>query len=78
MLIHLPILLSRSLPCHSGADSVVGITVGSRCQIMPGARRGTVAFVGEIEQLKAGDLPVTLYIAYPHHYKTLIHKLTSN
>ena len=45
------------LLCLVGIESVAGITVGSRCQIMPGARRGTVAFVGEIEQLKAGDNP---------------------
>ena len=37
-----------------GAESVEGMAVGNRCQIMPGARRGTVAFVGEIAQLKAG------------------------
>jgi hypothetical protein len=36
---------------------VVGITVGARCQIMPGARRGTVAFVGELEQLKGASEP---------------------
>jgi len=37
-----------------GPESVEGITVGARCQIMPGKRRGVVRFVGDAEQLKAG------------------------
>jgi hypothetical protein len=28
--------------------------VGARCQVMPGARRGVVMFVGPIEQIKPG------------------------
>merc|ERR1719183_583617 len=36
------------------ADSVANVTVGSRCQVMPGARRGTVRFVGDIPSLQAG------------------------
>jgi tubulin-folding cofactor B len=38
----------------AGPETVAGISVGGRCQVMPGARRGTVAFVGPIEQLKPG------------------------
>lgn len=37
-----------------GAESVEGIAVGMRCEVMPGARRGTVRFVGEVEQITAG------------------------
>ena len=33
---------------------VEGITVGARCQVMPGARRGVVMFIGAIDQLKPG------------------------
>jgi len=37
-----------------GPDSVDGILSGSRCEVMPGRRRGTVKFVGEIEGLRGG------------------------
>jgi tubulin-folding cofactor B len=37
-----------------GPETVEGITVGSRCEVMPGSRRGTVAWIGELEQLKPG------------------------
>jgi len=37
-----------------GPDSVVGKEVGQRCEISPGARRGEVAFVGEVPELKPG------------------------
>ncbi len=37
-----------------GADSVSGVTVGARCEVEPGARRGVVSFVGEIPQISAG------------------------
>ena len=37
-----------------GADSVEHISVGSRCEIMPGARRGTVRFVGEHANMTPG------------------------
>jgi tubulin-folding cofactor B len=36
------------------ASTVEGISVGQRCEVMPGARRGTVRFVGEIEEIPAG------------------------
>jgi tubulin-folding cofactor B len=36
------------------ASSVEGVAVGQRCEVMPGARRGTVRFVGEIEEISAG------------------------
>lgn len=36
-----------------GLESVAGISVGLRAQVMPGARRGVIKFVGEIEQLKS-------------------------
>ncbi len=37
-----------------GPESVEGITVGSRCQVKPGDRRGTVQFVGKIPEISAG------------------------
>jgi len=37
-----------------GPESVQGIEVGARCQVMPGKRRGSVQFVGEVEGLKPG------------------------
>ena len=37
-----------------GPESVVGIEVGMRCEIMPGKRRGTVKYVGDISALKGG------------------------
>lgn len=37
-----------------GPETVQGIEVGARCQVMPGKRRGAVKFVGEVEGLKPG------------------------
>jgi len=37
-----------------GPESVAGIEVGMRCEVMPGKRRGTVMFVGDISALKEG------------------------
>lgn len=37
-----------------GVESVEGIAVGMRCEVSPGARRGLVMFIGEVEGLKAG------------------------
>ncbi|GMH90290.1 hypothetical protein TrVE_jg4794 [Triparma verrucosa] len=37
-----------------GTETVEGMEVGNRCEIQPGARRGTVMFVGEIEEIGAG------------------------
>lgn len=37
-----------------GADSVSGVAVGNRCEVAPGARRGTVKFVGEVAEIKSG------------------------
>jgi tubulin-folding cofactor B len=37
-----------------GVETVAGIEVGSRCECNPGARRGVVKYVGEIEQIAAG------------------------
>lgn len=37
-----------------GIESVEGVTEGARCEVMPGARRGTVRFVGEIPEIAAG------------------------
>jgi len=42
-----------------GADSVEGITVGARCEVQPGGRRGVVMFVGEAF-IKAGGYWVTI------------------
>lgn len=41
-------------PADAGPESVEGIVVGSRCQVMPGKRRGCVMFVGEVPELKGG------------------------
>lgn len=46
---------------------MVGITVGARCQVMPGARRGVVMFVGPIEQIKPGYWVRLLYFFQPCH-----------
>ncbi len=43
-----------------GPESVEGITVGARCEVNPGARRGTVRFVGEIAEISAGGPWVSL------------------
>jgi len=37
-----------------GPETVAGVTVGARCEVHPGARRGTVQFVGPVEGLKPG------------------------
>jgi tubulin-specific chaperone B len=37
-----------------GPESVEGIAVDSRCQVMPGKRRGVVKFVGTVPELKDG------------------------
>ena len=37
-----------------GEESVVGITVGSRCEVQPGNRRGVIMYVGEVEELSGG------------------------
>jgi tubulin-folding cofactor B len=43
-----------------GPESVAGVEVGMRCELTPGARRGTVRFVGEIPEIKAGGYWVRL------------------
>jgi len=37
-----------------GAESVEGIKVGDRCEVMPGERRGEVMYVGEVPELAGG------------------------
>jgi tubulin-folding cofactor B len=37
-----------------GPETVQGIAVGDRCEVTPGARRGSVMFVGEVENFIAG------------------------
>lgn len=37
-----------------GPESVEGLVLEARCEVMPGARRGVVKFIGESEALKAG------------------------
>lgn len=44
-----------------GLESVEGITVGARCEVQPGARRGTVRFVGEIPELRKGGYWVRVF-----------------
>lgn len=41
-------------PADVGIESVVGINIGDRCEVMPGKRRGTVQYIGEVPQLKEG------------------------
>lgn len=35
-------------------ESVAGMEIGNRCQVEPGARRGTVSFIGEVPELGGG------------------------
>ena len=37
-----------------GVDTVTGIGVGMRCEVRPGTRRGSIAFVGDISELGSG------------------------
>lgn len=37
-----------------GPDSVAHLSVGARCQVQPGSRRGEIAFVGPIDELGGG------------------------
>ena len=37
-----------------GPESVAGVEVGKRCQVMPGKRRGVVKFVGDVPEIKPG------------------------
>lgn len=47
-----------------GPESVAGMEVGMRCELTPGARRGTVMFVGEVPEIKAGGYWVSTCGAY--------------
>ena len=38
----------------AGPETVAHVTVGARCEVMPGKRRGSVQFVGEVPELKGG------------------------
>lgn len=48
-----------------GIDSVASISVGDRCEITPGERRGTVKFIGEIPEIKAGGYWVGVQLDEP-------------
>lgn len=48
-----------------GIESVEGITVGARCEVTPGERRGTVKFIGEIPEIKAGGYWVGIQLDEP-------------
>lgn len=37
-----------------GQQSVAGLNVGDRCQVEPGARRGSVSYVGKVQELGIG------------------------
>jgi len=37
-----------------GADTVKHATIGARCEVQPGSRRGTVGYVGQVEGLAGG------------------------
>lgn len=49
-----PGVAGQPLAPETGPETVAGIAVGNRCQVMPGKRRGVVMTVGEVEGLKAG------------------------
>ena len=42
---------ANATPTEFGESSVEGIAVGSRCQVQPGSRRGTVSYVGVVYEL---------------------------
>eukprot|EP01038_Epipyxis_sp_PR26KG_P004562 gene4562-6434_t len=48
-----------------GIESVAGIEFGMRCEVQPGSRRGTVKYVGEIEQIKSGGYWVGIHFDEP-------------
>jgi tubulin-folding cofactor B len=37
-----------------GLESVEDVKLGDRCEVKPGGRRGTVRYIGEIEEISAG------------------------
>jgi len=43
--------VSVSVP---GIESIQGMKIGDRCEVTPGARRGAIAFLGEVSHLSAG------------------------
>ena len=45
---------AASAAAAAGPHTVEGIAVGDRCEIQPGGRRGTVAFVGEVPEIGGG------------------------
>lgn len=56
-----------------GVESVAGMEVGMRCELTPGARRGTVRFVGEIPEIKAGGYWVRRHHDYTLHRYILVY-----
>lgn len=48
-----------------GAESVAGISVGDRCEVTPGERRGTIKFIGEIPEIKVGGFWVGVQLDEP-------------
>jgi tubulin-folding cofactor B len=48
-----------------GVESVVGMEVGMRCEAAPGARRGTIRFIGEIEEITIGGVWVGVQLDEP-------------
>ena len=53
-------ILSSTVGPPPGAETVEGITVGSRCEVQPGGRRGVVMFVGEATYIKNGGYWVSI------------------
>lgn len=37
-----------------GPESIVGMTLGARCEVQPGGRRGQIAYLGEVPEISAG------------------------
>lgn len=47
------------------SDSIVHLSIGSRCQVQPGARRGEIAFIGLIDELGGGGHWVGIILDEP-------------
>lgn len=48
-----------------GEETVKHLALGSRCQVQPGARRGEIAYIGQIEELGGGGYWVGVILDEP-------------
>jgi tubulin-specific chaperone B len=37
-----------------GIESIAGMKIGDRCEVMPGKRRGVIQYLGEVPEIKEG------------------------